>query len=181
VPDLGAVHRCYEKLLWPILSGGMSAEDVAELHRVTTLAEPDHDNAFDRFARAVTLRHRDWIALDDERQKLRAAWADFFRRFDVLLCPEWSVPAIPHQHEGGLFERTVLVNGAERPYVDLIVWAGLVTMAWLPSTLAPVGRTRDGLPVGLQVVGPYLEDRTTIDFATRLGEVIGGYEPPPGA
>jgi len=54
-------------------------------------------------------------------------------------------------------------------------------MTLLPSTLAPVGRTPAGLPVGPQVVGPYLEDRTTIDFATRLADVIGGYTPPPGA
>jgi len=46
--------------------------------------------------------------------------------------------------------------------------------------MAPAGRTREGLPVGVQIVGPYLEDRTTIDFARRLAEVIGGYEPPPG-
>ena len=53
-------------------------------------------------------------------------------------------------------------------------------MALLPATVAPIGRTPAGLPVGLQIVGPYLEDRTTIDFARRLGAVIGGYEPPPG-
>ena len=71
------------------------------------------------------------------------------------------------------------MNGAERPYLDQIVWAGLVTVALLPSTVAPVGRTPNGLPVGLQIVGPYLEDRTTVDFAARLADVIGGYEAPP--
>jgi amidase len=54
-------------------------------------------------------------------------------------------------------------------------------MALLPSTCAPVGRTRGGLPVGLQIVAPYLEDRSSIDFAARLAEVIGGYVPPPAA
>ena len=63
---------------------------------------------------------------------------------------------------------TIQVNGVERPYLDQIVWAGLVTMALLPATVAPIGRTPAGLPVGLQIVGPYLEDRTTIDFARRL-------------
>ena len=53
-------------------------------------------------------------------------------------------------------------------------------MAYLPATVAPVGRARDGLPVGVQIVGPYLEDRTPVDFAGRLAAVIGGYEPPPG-
>jgi amidase len=161
------------------MSGGMAPDEVEELARVAALATPDDANAFDRFTRAVPIRHRDWIAVDEERQKLRAQWAEFFRRFDVLLCPITTTAAVPHDHEGTLLARTIRVNGAERPYLDQIVWAGFVTMALLPSTVAPVGRTANDLPVGLQVVGPYLEDRTTIDFAARLAEVIGGYEPPP--
>jgi amidase len=68
-----------------------------------------------------------------------------------------------------------------RSYYDtLTAWAGLAGMAYLPATVAPVGRIAGGLPVGMQVVGPYLEDRTSIDFARRLAEVVGGYERPPG-
>jgi amidase len=180
VPDLGAVHRCYEKLLWPILSGGLMPDEVAELARVAETTAPDPTNVFDRFTRAVTLRARDWIAVDEERQQLRRGWAEFFTRFDVLLCPIWPVPAIAHDTEGTILGRTIRVNGEERSYIELIVWAGLVTMALLPATSAPIGRTPAGLPVNLQLVGPYLEDRTTIDFARRLAEVIGGYVPPPG-
>jgi amidase len=180
VADLGAVQRCYEKLLWPILSGGMTPDDVEELARVAATAPPDDSNVFDRFTRAVTLRHRDWIFVDEERQQLRRAWADFFTRFDVLLCPVWPVPAIPHLHDDTILARTIRVNGEERSYIELIVWAGLVTMALLPATSVPVGNGTSGLPVNLQIVGPYLEDRTCLDFARRLGEVIGGYVPPPG-
>ena len=60
------------------------------------------------------------------------------------------------------------------------MWAGAIGMALLPATVAPIGRLSNGLPVGVQIVGPYLEDRTTIDFARRLAEVMGGFEPPPG-
>ncbi len=180
VADLGVVHRLYEKLLWPILSGGMSAEEVAELARVADATPPDDSNLFDRFTRAVTLRARDWIAVDEERQGIRRGWAEFFTRFDVLLCPIWPVPAIAHDHGDTLLARTIRVNGLERSYIELIVWAGLVTMALLPATCVPIGRTPAGLPVGLQIVGPYLEDRTTLDFARRLADVIGGYVPPPG-
>lgn len=179
VPDLGAVHRCYERLLWPIMSGGMPPEQIAELEQLAAAAPPDDASAGVAFARAVTLRHRDWVGVDEERQQIRARWAEFFTRFDVLLCPITSVTAIRHDHDGTLLSRTIQVNGAARPYVEQIVWAGLATMALLPATLAPVGTTA-GLPVGLQVIGPYLEDRTTIDFAGRLGELAGGYAPPPG-
>jgi amidase len=108
-------------------------------------------------------------------------WAALFRDYDILLCPAMSVAAIIHDHSEPMMARTLMVNGVKRPYFDaLIPWAGLIGMAYLPSTSAPVGRTAAGLPVGVQVVGPYLEDRTTIDFARRLAEVVGGYNRPPG-
>ena len=53
-------------------------------------------------------------------------------------------------------------------------------MAYLPATVAPIGQAADGFPVGIQIVGPYLEDRTSIDFAEQLKDVVGGYQPPPG-
>jgi amidase len=54
----------------------------------------------------------------------------------------------------------------------------MATACHLPATVAPVGRTTDGLPVGVQILGPYLEDHTTIEFARLLGDVIGGFSPP---
>ena len=98
----------------------------------------------------------------------------------MLLCPINPVTAIPHDHSFNVLERTITINGAPRPYNDQMVWAGLVGMAFLPATVAPVGRSSDGLPVGIQIVGPYLEDRTPIDVAKRLADVIGGFEAPPG-
>ena len=71
--------------------------------------------------------------------------------------------------------RRIQVNGQDRPYTDFFTWMGPIGASLLPATVAPVGRTDAGLPVGLQVVGPYLEDRTAIDFARRLTEETGGY------
>jgi amidase len=75
--------------------------------------------------------------------------------------------------------RTIDVGGAERPYVDLFTWIAPATGALLPATVVPAGRTAGGLPVGLQVVGPYLEDRTTIAAGAAIADVIGGFEPAP--
>lgn len=130
-------------------------------------------------AGGVTQRHRTWLARDAERAALRAVWADFFTHVDVLLCPVTLLPPFPHLQQGGFGDRVVLVDGVERPYLDLISWTALIGSAYLPVTVPPVGRTPEGLPVGIQVVAPYLEDRTALFVARHIAELCGGYEPPP--
>ena len=67
----------------------------------------------------------------------------------------------------------------ERPYGSLAFWMAHASLPGLPAVAAPVGRTPAGLPVGAQVLGPLFEDDTSITFAGLLGEVTGGYQPPP--
>jgi amidase len=130
-------------------------------------------------ARAWSLRQREWLRVHERRERLRARWAAFFRDFDVLLCPVMLTPAFPHDtSEFGI--RSVVVNGEPRPYLEQIQWPGLITMALLPSTVIPVGRTAAGLPVGVQIVGPYLEDRTPLAFAAAAERELGGFVPPAG-
>lgn len=128
---------------------------------------------------AFTQRHRAWLRADVARAAARRAWAEFFTRYDVLLCPVTLVPPFPHQQEGSFAERLVTVNGQPRPYPGLIDWTSLIGSAYLPVTVPPVGRTSDGLPVGVQVVGPYLEDRSALLVAREIAELGDGYVPPP--
>jgi amidase len=69
---------------------------------------------------------------------------------------------------------------AEMPaaYANNVIWAGLATGAGLPATVAPIGRTETGLPIGVQIIGPYLEDSTPIQFAQLLEQAFGGFVPP---
>lgn len=140
------------------------------------------DNQVSRVLRYEGASHRDWILAHEARQEYQQAWAAFFERYDVLLCPASPVAAIAHNHHfgGAIIFRAMRGGGRRRPYVDQMTWAGMVGQSYLPATVAPVGTTPDGLPVGVQIVGPYLEDRTTIDFARRLGGVIGGFKQAPG-
>jgi amidase len=87
--------------------------------------------------------------------------------------------AFPHDHSPDIQGRILTVNGVRRGYLEAIGWAGLIGNVRLPSTVVPVGRTKAGLPIGMQVVGPYLEDRTCIDVARHLSRLLGGFTPPP--
>ncbi|MBU3914635.1 amidase, partial [bacterium] len=111
--------------------------------------------------RGAIQRHRNWLMVDAERQIMRQKWADFFTDFDILLCPTSPTTAFPHDH-GSWFERTINVNGSDLPYSNILGWAGLTNVVLLPSTIAPMGLSSNGLPVGVQIVAPYLEDRTSI-------------------
>jgi amidase len=126
------------------------------------------------------LLHRDWLSANERREQLRAAMADFFRDVDALLMPVAVVPAFLHDHSEPLASREIRTGDGSRPYLDMFGWVGLATVAYLPATVVPVGRTPAGLPVGIQIVGPYLEDRTTLAAARCIEQLLGGYIPPPG-
>jgi amidase len=133
-----------------------------------------------RFAKDATQLHRQWLTANARRHAHRQLWEAFFRNYDVLLCPAGSVPAIAHNTTGTTIDRTITIDGRRAPYHTLLKWVGIFTHVHLPVTSAPIGRTDSGLPVGIQIVGPYLEDWTTIDFAERLARVVGGFVPPAG-
>jgi amidase len=129
---------------------------------------------------AATLLHREWLSANERREQLRARMADFFRDVDALLMPVAVVPAIPHDHSEPFAGRKIQSSGGSRPYMDMFGWVALATVAYLPATVVPVGRTPTGLPVGVQIVGPYLEDRTTLAVARHIEHLLGGFVAPPG-
>jgi len=178
--DLARAYRTYLSLLFPIMSGGFPEERFREMAAIGDSVQENTNDREALWAHVTTIRHREWLVMNEERERYRARWSDFFSDYDILLCPPMSLPAIQHDHGEPITARTLTINGTKVPYFDaLIPWAGLIGMVFLPSTCAPVGRTPAGLPVGIQIVGPYLEDRSTIDFASRLGQEIGGYQVPP--
>jgi amidase len=130
-------------------------------------------------ARGMHQSHADWNRANEGRTRLRWQCHELFKDIDVLLTPVVSVTAFPHQTGGNHLSRRLIVNGKKRPYMDHVCWAALATAAFLPATSAPVGVTPDGLPVNIQIVGPFLGDKTTIRFAELMAEVRGGFQKPP--
>jgi amidase len=134
----------------------------------------------DEVADVMSGSHRAWLRAEQDRARLRRAWAEWFAGHDVLLLPVLTVPAFPHDHSGQLIDRTIDINGETQPLVDIMKWLGLVGIMGLPSAVVPIGRTAAGLPVGMQVVAPFLHDRRAVRAARLISEALGGYEVPPG-
>jgi amidase len=124
--------------------------------------------------------HYQWLLGDEQRARLQAVWAEWFESYDALLCPVMPTPAIEHQQDGDMFSRTLEINGETVPYVNSVTWTGFIGVVGLPSAVPPIGRTPGGLPVGVQVVAPYLRDRDAIALAGHLADIAGGYDTPPG-
>lgn len=118
-------------------------------------------------------------AKEFQRMAARRAWQNYFTTHDAFLMPVDFVPAFPHDHSD-FGSRTLQTSLGKRSYFDMLYWISFATLTGLPATSAPVGTTKDGLPVGIQILGPYMEDATPIDIAAKLADVVGGFQPPPG-
>ena len=131
-------------------------------------------------ARAWTAPHKHFQLASLQRMSARAIWQEFFHTHDVFLLPTAFIPAFPHDHTELFENRSLITPEGPRSYLDLSFWISFATLTGLPATTAPIGLTKDGLPVGIQIIGPYLEDATPIDFAGKLTEIIGDFQPPEG-
>lgn len=176
---LAESHRLYEQLLFAVLGAGFPPPVQAQLRALADSADPADDSPRVRLARNVAQSHTSWLMADEQRLRIAAEWAELFRSVDVLLAPIAPVPAFPHDTERPFDDRTLEIDGHAVPYVLHLVWAGLATLPLLPATAVPVGRTSDGLPVGVQVLGPRWGDRTTLAFSRLLEELTGGFVAPP--
>jgi amidase len=110
-----------------------------------------------------------WLDGLDAQQQLRCRWAEVFREWDIVLAPCFGTIAFQHMDFGNWNRRTLSIDGVPTPYGRQVAWPGIASLANLPATAIPVDISPDALPIGVQAIGPYLEDRTTIAFARLLG------------
>ena len=142
--------------------------------KIDHMAENRDATPLGKVKRLTAMRHRDWLSMNERRLQLRLQWESFFETFDVILVPVQPRAAIPHDHSEPKWDRTVSIDGRTRPYLDLFAWSAPAGATYLPATVVPVGASTDGLPIGVQIVGPYLHDRTTIRIAELISELTGG-------
>jgi amidase len=180
LPSLASSARLYMNLLNAARSARVPTDAFAEAEReAAVLAANDHSLQAERM-RGTVLNHRDWLAIDAARLQLQQQWSQFFREWNVVIYPTAAVPAFPHDHSEPLEARHLDIDGKAYPYANAcFIWADPASTCGLPATAVPIDRSPSGLPIGVQIIGPYLEDRTTIAFAGLLEREFGGFVPPP--
>jgi len=143
LPDLAALSKDYGTVVNTLLSA----------------FEPDG---------RTRLSAHDWLRLIGRRDALRVQWRAFFAEFDALLCPPFGRAAFAHQDEPEWAQRTLRIDGQDTRFGAQGAWSTMASHAGLPATVAPLTQDADGLPLGVQIIGPYLEDHTTIALARLL-------------
>ncbi|GAA2788239.1 amidase [Kitasatospora paracochleata] len=178
LPDLTEAAVLYTQLLFANSAARFPAEAYEQLRtRAAGLSAEDLSLGAARL-RGMVLSHRDWIGADNRRELHRDAWRRLFAEYDAVVCPITPTPAFPHDHHPDSLARRIDIDGVAYPYLDQLVWAGVATMPGLPATAVPAGRSPEGLPVGVQLIGPMFEDRTPLRLAELLEQAIGGFQAP---
>jgi amidase len=178
LPDQDAAARVYMHMLLSELGASFPPEvyDAARAG-VAELDPGDRSLAAER-SRGTVLSHRDWMHASARRAALRQQWRELFAEFDVVVLPVAPTPAFPHDHSP-VASRKLTIDGADHDYLDQLALAGVATLPGLPATVLPLGPSPEGLPIGVQAIGPAYGDRTTIRFAELVEREIGGFTPPP--
>ena len=169
----------YQLLLQATLAARQPADAYAKMQADVAALSPDDQSDRARTLRRQTATHWEYARANEARTHLRWAWHDFFKTHDALITPIMATPAFEHDHQR--FEkRTIKVDGVPQPYFQQIFWAGLAICAYLPATIVPTGLSADGLPIGVQIIGPEFGDLKTIGLAKLLESAGFAFTPPPG-
>jgi amidase len=178
--DATQAFQLYVRLLGAALNGRATEDVLQRMREANAKRRADDMSAAAIFDRTVDITHREWLQLNERRFQLRRIWGQFFRDWDVLLCPAITTPALPHMQQGETWDCEAAVNGRAIPYNEMLFWPGVTCAFHLPASVAPVGMSQSGLPIGVQIVGPFHGDRTTIHVAGLLERHWRGFVPPPG-
>jgi amidase len=109
-----------------------------------------------------------WAESDIIRSKL----LEQMQEFPLLLCPVCSVPAFRHE------ERSWTIDGQPVECLDAMRYTQWFNMLAAPAAVVPVGRSFEGMPIGVQLVGRPFEDEIVLKVASVIDREFG-YMPPP--
>lgn len=171
MPDLTQIAHCYAFFFSAFLTARMPNHEYENAKMAAAQLSQDDDSLIAHRLQGILSSHRDWLIESHERGKLRDEWRNLYNNYDVIICPVMPSVAFPHDHTD-IMERQIKIDGVLYPYRNQFVWASMATLFGLPATIAPIGQTAEGLPIGVQIIGDYFEDLTTIKFASLLEQEL---------
>ena len=180
-PDFTSEHThfTYQSLLSATMACRVPEEQYQRNMEAANALDPNDESLDAVVRRSQVARFREWVGNNEKRTHIRWAWFKFFRDYDIVLMPIMARSAFPHDHRP-FGERTITVNGQPQGYFQQVFWAGVPTNAYLPSTIVPTGLDDEGLPIGVQIVGPEYGDLTTLGVARLLEQQGFAFTPPAG-
>lgn len=178
LPDLAETATLQTQLLSADRGARLPVEAYGQLRTQAAALSEDDSSVKAAWLRGTVCSHRDWVASNNRREQWRQDWRTFFAEFDAVVCPIAPTPAFLHDSHPDRLERQIDIDGVAHPFNDQGVWLGVATMPGLPATAIPAGQSPEGLPVGVQLIGPMYEDRTPLRLAELLEQVIGGFHAP---
>jgi amidase len=179
LPDFAASSRLYMRMLMSFLGAFFLPEAIARVQAGAEQLRPDDTSLAAERLRGIVLSHRGWVLDEGARGRLRGQWRELFKTFDAVICPIMPTPAYPHDHSPEQEARRIDIDGKPYSYPDQLAWPGIATLPGLPATAIPIGFSPEALPIGVQIVGPWLEDLTPLKLAELIEREFGGFVPPP--
>ncbi len=110
-----------------------------------------------------------WIQRDAVRMQVLAQ----MREYPILLCPVASIPAFKHG------ERSWKIDGQTVQYLDAWSYCEWFNLLGTPAVVVPVGRSAEGLPIGVQIVARPWEEELVLAVAAAAEKECGGWREPP--
>ncbi len=182
--DTDQMMRSYMQLLVAVMAGGFPE---------TLLADMEKTRAEDRTAYAAgaslygpeayrlfaTARVSELAHAMVARQAQKDALAEFFKSTDAIVMPITPVPAFAHDQSEPPASRSVTIDNETWPYFSMLSWIALATSLHAPALAVQARQTPEGLPVGVQIVGPWNSEDRLFDYAASIEDGTGGFRPPP--
>lgn len=176
----GGMWELYLTLLRGATSGRMTDDEARKTADDATAADPKDMSYGPVMLRGLSQSHHRWLNANDRRAWLRNRWREFFSSFDLLITPIMATSAFPQIRNIAKADQRLDVDGTARPIADTYFWLGLASATGLPATMAPAGQDRNGLPIGVQIIGPEFGDRRCLALAAALERGFRAFRPPPG-
>lgn len=166
-PCLKALTETYTRLLSALIGVNLPLDTYEHLKQLAKQEDPNDTTLSSLKLKGFSSSFRDYFLATRTRETLRLEWLQFFQQFDVIVCPVMPTSAFPHDHTE-LSNRVIEVDGKTYPYGNQFIWISLATALGFPATIVPIAETEDKLPIGVQIIGSYFEDYTTLKFAELL-------------